>query len=226
MGNMLTQNIFCIVSILLACGPSYAADAPVEGGSPNVMSATKDNEAVPEVFRNPVYLGPPAPIRMRRRLMVLAEAGFNGLSGLGVNVGYQLGGRVGIDAGLGVGIQELPKVGLRGRYHFTTKPSTALLAAALSFVPGAGRDSVHTNRDGQVITSRTYPVLMASGMFGYSLVAETGFTLLTGVGLAVRLTQNEPYKQTPPPGAGISSILTELAFGSGPLATVAMGYSF
>lgn len=193
------------VWILALCVPAAAQPSSQASASPPVALSTPA-QSVGE---------PLLAVRMRRRISVLTEVSYNGLSGVGVNLGYQLTPNLAVDLGLGLGPPTLPKAGLRLRANFSQGRLAPMAAVAVTIIPESEIDGVeHLQLNA-----------MAQAMLGASFVASSGFSLVAGLGYAQRLTPQHSHNATDRTELGVARLF-DMLLGSGPVASIACGYSF
>lgn len=216
-------------TVLLAATPV----APV-GGAPVGYSAATTQ--LLEKFDTDSY----RPVRERRPVSIGAEVGFNGLGGLGLNVGYNLTPHWSLDAGGGFGLPGA-RLGVRGRYNFLTSNWTPFVGLGVNYLIAMDR-SIEATRDMQQSAvdalsqhgqqhnvKATYHVQSApfgSAMLGMSYQARNGFSMLAGLGWSQLLDRSSNVVITQGSLNKSERRALDLLVGSGPIASATFGYSF
>lgn len=168
----------------------------------------------------------PRPIRSLRRISVLGEFGFNGLAGTGLNLSANLHPNWSIDSGFGLGLGGY-KLGLRGRYNLLKSNVTPFVAAGAAMTFG-NQGSVMpmdlgANGRGSV---QLKPAPFAQAVAGLSWVNDSGFALLASLGWSQLIGE---LAYTVQPGSSYTADgakAVSAVYGSGPVASLAMGYAF
>ena len=161
-------------------------------------------------------------VRARNPLTFAAEVSHHGLSGIGFNVWYQLTPNVAVDAGLGYS-RALAKVGARLRYNFITDDFTPFVAAGISVGSGSFGKILE---DSDPVLNARYAVGIspyAQVLAGVSYQEKSGFSLMAGLGWSHLLVRHNFSWQAAP----LPKQREELPgrVGSGPLASIALGYA-
>ena len=158
-------------------------------------------------------------IREVRPVAVSGELGWNGISGTGLLLSWSPSPHVSFDGGLGYSLSG-PKVGIQGRYNVFKSNATPYVALSMGQTFGSYGEVDMDNYRMEV-----NPIRSAQATVGLSYVHANGFTLLAGLGYAMAL-QDEQYKVVSgTPNRNQRDVLGAL-FGSGPVASIALGYSF
>ena len=162
-------------------------------------------------FRSPAVPGDP---RSQRPWVISAEAGWNGLSGIGAVVGRHLSPHLTMEAGLGLS-GEGPKLGIRGRYNFLAQEGTPFLGAGFLYGTGThGRDGAYT------YTVTPSPFLQFTGGLEYQ--SRAGFNCLMALGYARLLRENFSDN-----GRGTFGTFGQRFLSDGGLvASISLGYAF
>ncbi len=157
-----------------------------------------------------------------RRFFALGELGWNGLAGVGVDAGWRALPFLTLEGGAGFSLLKW-KGGLRIRAHLPPSRYTPFLAAGALFASG---DSSETRLDyaGNPLRYRTLPSQYVQVVAGLDYVGEDGVTLMATLGWAILLSRNVDITLGTPNAT--QSRLLSLAYGSGPVASFAVGYSF
>ncbi|MCI0571129.1 MAG: hypothetical protein L0Y66_10280 [Myxococcaceae bacterium] len=175
------------------------------------------------LLSTPVLASEGDPIRARRNVALLGELGWNGLSGLGVNVGFHVHPHFTLEVGgglSGVGF----KSGLRARVNFLKTNWTPFAAAGFLYGSGAGEDVLELTTDGNTILYRVRPSPFLQAVLGAEFTGDSGFTFTTSAGWAQLLQENfELVAGAPTP---LQREASNIAFGSGVVLSVAFGYTF
>ena len=161
----------------------------------------------------------PRPIRARRPLTLGAEIGWNGLGGTGLQVSYDVHPHFSIDTGLGIAATGI-KVGVRGRYNFMLSKLTPFVGIGGAYGTGSfGSKEVVMNGATNTIAVGASP--FAQAVAGASYVASNGFALQASLGYSLLLMDNNVAIQGP-----VSRDVNKNAlYGSGPIASVMLGYA-
>jgi hypothetical protein len=164
------------------------------------------------------------PIRAERRFGILGEAAWNGLAGIGVNTVYHIVPELSLDAGLGVSATGY-KVGVRARYNFLTATATPFLAAGMMLSSGTVGRTVETTADGNTVGLQIKPSAFLQIVGGLDLTARDGFSMLLTLGYARCLTRNNVEIKSGTPTDDQKRAF-DIAFKSGPVLGLALGYTF
>lgn len=163
-----------------------------------------------------------APVRAERRLFVLGEFGWNSLAGLGVNAGYHLHPHLTVEAGLGFSLLRL-KGGARLRANLLQGAWTPFVAAGALIGAGEGSEQ-DFSLGGPPFSYRLRPSPFAQVVAGVDFTAADGVTFLATAGWAFLLGDNVEITDGAPSASQRGWMRT--AFGSGPVVSLAVGYSF
>jgi hypothetical protein len=141
---------------------------------------------------------PPLPIRARRRLAFLGEAGWNGLAGFGVILTYNVVPNFALDLGAGGSLLGW-KAGVRGRYNFLETPLTPFVGLGFNATSGLGRftDDNNNSGDDSSITNVRNPVTVEvkdsyfiQTVAGLDYTHRRGFTMQWCLGYARLLNKD------------------------------------
>jgi len=163
------------------------------------------------------------PIRADRKLGIQFEAGWNGLSGLGVNVNYHVIPMLSLDLGAGLsGVG--PKLGARGRLNMGTGNWVPYLGAGVIHAFGTLDQTVDLSDSGSTVTLELLPTQFVQAVFGVEFVASGGFTFGANAGYAFRLRENVRIVSGTPTEEMQQVI--DIAYGSGLVLALSLGYTF
>jgi hypothetical protein len=188
--------------------------------------ASDDEQKVEAVV---VVNPPPAkqrPVRLDRRLSLTGELGWNSLAGFGFNLGYHAVPQVTVEGGAGISLEGW-RLGLRGRYNFTTGPATPFLGAGLLSSGGIEPVEVPSQEDENVTQAvlRVRPSKFIQTVFGVDWITREGFTVVSTLGWAwllggsnIEVLSGQP---TPLQARGF-----RVFFGGGLVLSLALGYTF
>ena len=163
------------------------------------------------------------PIRSQRRFALMAEAGWNSLSGVGMQVSYHFIPQLSMDVAGGLSALGW-KAGARARYNFVTSNFTPFLGAGLMIGSGAGDEPIAVESPTGTVLARVGPAPFAQVVGGLEYVADGGFSIMATAGYAFALTQNPEI---------VSGTVTEahqqafeLMYGNGISLGLALGHTF
>lgn len=163
------------------------------------------------------------PVRALRPAHVSVEAGFNGLSGVGMQVGYNFHPHFALDFGGGLSAQTA-KVGLRGRYNLLKSEVTPFVGAGVAY--GFGTPSVMRNNDnGNEVSFKIDRSPFAQAVLGVSWVNRHGLSLMASAGWNQLLRGSNVLLKGGRPNERQNRALKYLT-GSGPSLALALGYAF
>lgn len=169
-------------------------------------------------------------IREERRLALLGELGWNGLAGFGPVLVFHVHPHVSFDLGAGLSLSGW-KTGLRGRYNFTTRTVTPFIGAGIVGAAGWGDNPIpinNTNDDSSNannFTIKVRPSAFVQAVAGVDWTSKGGFTLL-GTGGYAFLISRDPVEITSGTPTTDQQRGLDVAFRSGVIASIALGYSF
>ena len=166
-------------------------------------------------------------IREQRRLAVLGEIGWNGIAGFGPVIVFHVHPHVSFDLGAGLSLLGW-KTGLRGRYNFTTREVTPFLGAGIIGAGGFGDNPIPINDDssnGDTVNIKVRPSAFLQAVGGVDWTSKSGFTLL-GTGGYAFLISRDPVEIVSGTPTRDQQRAFDIAFRSGIVATVAVGYTF
>ncbi|MGC4087591.1 MAG: hypothetical protein QM756_06800 [Polyangiaceae bacterium] len=175
---------------------------------------------------------PPGPIRALRRLALTGELGWNGLAGFGPVLTYHVVPQFSLELGGGLSFTGL-KAGLRGRYNLLTGPVTPFIGAGVLGTSGLGvvsgdfsdkKASDSGTSGGDQITIRVRPSTFVQAVGGVDWTSPGGFTLVGAIGWSQLFRRNLDILAGSPTNEDRLGL--DIAFGSGPVFTVATGYTF
>ena len=163
-----------------------------------------------------------APIRRARRAFALGEFGWNSLAGMGANAGYHVLPHLTAEAGFGFSLVRW-KLGARLRANLLEGAWTPFVAAGAMISTGESTEQIFPVGGGRIAyTIRPSP--FAQLVAGVDFTAEDGVTFLATLGWAFLLSPNVDVASGLP--SPTQQRYLDLAFGSGPVAAIALGYSF
>jgi outer membrane protein W len=178
----------------------------------------------------PADTRPRGPIRAQRRLALTGEIGWNGLAGFGPVLTYHVHPHFSTELGLGLSLTGW-KAGVRARYNLLTSAVTPFVGVGFNATTGLGEVTANAaddpNRDPErdPVTMNIKASHFVQGVVGIDYVHRRGFTLIGCVGYSRLLNDNNVEI--------LAGSLTneeergfEIAFKSGPVITVGVGYSF
>ena len=169
---------------------------------------------------------PALPIRADRRLALLGELGWNGLAGFGAIVSLHANPHVSFDLGAGLAAVG-GKLGLRTRYNFSEKRVTPFVGVGIMGATGfeAPTRDLAANDDDSELNIELKPSAFLQTVAGIDWTARDGFTLIATLGYAFMLTPDNVVIITGEPTEDEKRGL-DIAFRSGIVVSIAMGYSF
>ncbi len=187
--------------VAFASPPALAADPPGESAQPAASAGV--------------------PIRRARRAFALGEFGWNSLAGMGVNAGYHVLPHLTAEAGFGFSLVRW-KLGARLRANLLEGAWTPFLAAGAMISTGESTEQVFPIGGRIAYTIRPSP--FAQLVAGVDYTGGDGVTFLATLGWAFLLSPNVDVTSGLP--SPTQQRYLDLAFGSGPVAAIALGYSF
>ncbi|GLR18745.1 hypothetical protein [Portibacter lacus] len=161
------------------------------------------------------------PIRMQRKNVITAEAGFKSLSGVGINYTRQVNERLGVDVGAGFGTQIL-RWGVRGRYFLSKRNFSPFVGAGLVLVP-LQVDGVNLYDEFETETVNINRTVNMQLVGGLEFMSKGGFTISANLGYQLPITK--PYT-TITDITDESKFALDLLYGKGLLIAGNIGYSF
>lgn len=165
----------------------------------------------------------PTPIRSQRRFALMAEAGWNSLSGVGVQASNHFTPQLSLD--LAGGLSALGwKAGARARYNFLTSNFTPFLGAGLMIGSGAGDEPLSVDDGTRTVLARVGPAPFAQVVGGLEFVADGGFSIMATAGYAFALSQSVEVVSGTPTEAHRQAF--ELLYGNGISLGLALGHTF
>ncbi|MFY0524796.1 hypothetical protein ACN28I_17090 [Archangium gephyra] len=162
-------------------------------------------------------------IRSQRRVGIMAEAGWNSLSGVGMQVSYHFMPQLSLDVAGGLSALGW-KAGARARYNFVTSNFTPFLGAGLMIGSGAGDEPLSVDDGTRTVLARVGLAPFAQVVGGLEYVADGGFSIMATAGYAFALTQNPEVVSGTPTEAHRQ--VFELLYGNGISLGLALGYTF
>jgi hypothetical protein len=209
--------------------PDTAA-APIDQGPDTLPSLDEEPVAPAPVVRPKAPRARPArplpPVRADRRLALLGELGWNGLAGFGAIVAFHANPHVTFDLGAGLGAVG-GKLGLRARYNFMTDPVTPFIG--VGFIGATGWNAPTSDLDNDEANAelniRVRPSAFLQTVAGIDWTSRNGFTLIGALGYAFMLTRDNIVIITGVPTDEDRRGL-DIAFRSGIVISIAIGYSF
>lgn len=163
------------------------------------------------------------PIRSQRRVGIMAEAGWNSLSGVGMQVSYHFMPQLSLDVAGGLSALGW-KSGARARYNFVTSNFTPFLGAGLMIGSGAGDEPLSVDDGTRTVLARVGLAPFAQVVGGLEYVADGGFSIMATAGYAFALTRNPEIVSGTPTQAHRQ--VFELLYGNGISLGLALGYTF
>ncbi|HTV24518.1 MAG TPA: hypothetical protein VMG12_37765 [Polyangiaceae bacterium] len=168
---------------------------------------------------------PAGPIRADRRLALLGELGWNGLAGFGAIVSLHANPHLSFDLGAGLAAVG-GKLGLRVRYNVSERRLTPIIGVGIMGATGFDAPTRELAADdNEELNIELKPSAFLQTVVGLDWTAKSGFTLLSTVGYAFMLTPDNVViitgEPTPDERKGL-----DIAFRSGIVISIAMGYSF
>ena len=161
-------------------------------------------------------------VRIRNPLTFAAEVSHHGLSGIGVNIWYQLTPHIALDGGVGAA-STVAKLGARVRYNFLTDDFTPFVAAGVSVGTGSFGKILE---DEHVVLNARYSLGVspyAQALAGVAYQNSWGFSVLAGLGWSHLLVRSNLYWQAAPLPKQRHDLPPTV--GSGPLAMLAIGFA-
>jgi len=214
-----------------------AADATIE--QPPEVVDSSESLATPElVIPEPTVKVVPAvvavnlpavqverAVRRTRRLAVLGEIGWNSLSGWGANLTFHAHPHVSLDLGAGFSVVG-NKVGLRARANLLKSPVTPFIGVGGMLASGLGdKDSPQENIKTENVTVFVRPSAFAQAVVGVDWTSRGGFTLVAATGYAW-LIGGRNWRVASGTPTDEEREAFNVIFGSSPVVSLAMGYSF
>lgn len=166
----------------------------------------------------------PPSARLLRPWLVAGEFGINGLTGIGVNVGYNFNSHLSLDAGAGTSTQ-LARIGVRLRYNLFKANLTPFLGAGFLYGFGTPYD-IETTFQNNAVRYRIEHAPMAQGVAGLAWTHNRGFTLLASLGWVQLVTSGSNVRILSGRPTAIQKKNLDFMGGSGPVAALSIGYSF
>jgi hypothetical protein len=117
-----------------------------------------------------------------------AEAAYNGLTGVGGLVSYDLSSRLALDAGVGASFAG-PKAGIRARYSFPLTWLSPFVGVGFSMAAGTGADPVVMHQTFLPTVYKVTPSPYAQLVVGLANAWDNGLTLLVTAGWAQLLRE-------------------------------------
>ncbi|QRO01259.1 hypothetical protein JRI60_20630 [Archangium violaceum] len=167
--------------------------------------------------------GASTPIRSQRRFALMAEAGWNTLSGVGLQATYHFMPSLSLDMAGGLSASGW-KGGARFRYNFLASNFTPFLGAGLMMTGGAGDEPISLDTNNNRVLARVKPAPFAQVVGGLEFLADGGFCVSATAGYAFALTQNPEIVSGTPNEAQRQAF--QLLYGNGISLGLALGYAF
>ena len=175
---------------------------------------------------------PQLPIRARRRLALLGEIGWNGLSGFGPMLTYHAHPHFSADFGAGFSLLG-GKLGVRGRYNFLKSAFTPFVAVGYNYGTGFGQfpatDPAHDpnapDPNADPVTIDSGPSHLIQTVAGIDFMHRRGFTMLGTLGWAWLLNKNN-YRVLAGEPTAEEKRGFNFAFKGGLVLGIAIGYAF
>jgi hypothetical protein len=163
------------------------------------------------------------PIRSQRHFGLMVEAGWNSLSGVGMQATYHFMPQLSLD--MAGGLSSLGwKAGARARYNFLTSNFTPFLGAGFMIGSGGGDEPLAFESGTSTVLARVRPAPFAQVVGGLEYVADGGFSIMATAGYAFALTQNLEIVAGTPTEAQRQAF--EVVFGNGISLGLALGHTF
>jgi hypothetical protein len=215
--------------------PQEGADAPATPTPPSQSTApatyypeVSDLPLPDEPRARPSAVAPPpvigeGPVRAERRFVLAGEAGWNGLSGMGVNLMFRPIPLLSVDVGGGLsGIGW--KGGARVRANILESEWTPTLGAGVIFGSGTLGNPVELTEGANSVRFHLSSAPFLQFVGGVEYAGRGGFTFLATAGYAVRLADNVVIDSGVPTSTQKSAM--DIAYGSGLVLSLALGYAF
>jgi hypothetical protein len=165
----------------------------------------------------------PTPVRAEHPFVVGAEAGWNGLAGLGLRASWNATPRFALEVGAGWVVSG-PKAGARARWDFLDGAFTPYVA--LGAFASAGRAGAQSFNDANdPFTFHVGPALYGQGVAGIEARDSDRVVWSLEVGWAQDLTGRSLYVLSGQPSAKDWSEVRAIA-GGGPVVAASVGYAF
>jgi hypothetical protein len=166
------------------------------------------------------------PVRADRRLALLGELGWNSLAGFGINVSFHAHPHVTFDLGVGLALIG-GKVGLRVRYNLLEGPVTPFFGMGMLAGTGfdAPTDDITPEDDNRELNFTLRPSAFLQTVVGIDWTRRSGFTMISAIGYAWRLTGESVEIITGVPTEEERRGL-DVAFGDSIVISIAIGHSF
>jgi len=207
------------------------AAPPLDLGPDTLPSLDEEAAATPKPPakkrpKAPSVVKPALPIRADRRLALLGELGWNGLAGFGAIVSLHATTHFTFDLGAGLAAVG-GKLGLRTRYNFSEKRVTPFIGVGIMGATGfeAPTRDLAANDDDSELNIELKPSAFLQTVVGIDWTARDGFTLIGALGYAFMLTPDNVVIITGVPTEDEKRGL-DIAFRSGIVISIAIGYSF
>jgi hypothetical protein len=165
----------------------------------------------------------PTAIRSKRRFAFMVEAGWNTLSGVGLQLTYHAIPQLSFDLAGGLSASGW-KAGARTRFNFLTSNFTPFLGAGLMMTSGAGDEPLIVETNTSRVLARVRPAPFAQVVGGLEYIANGGFCISATAGYAFALTQNPEIVSGTPNEAQQQAF--QLLYGNGISLGLALGYAF
>ncbi len=215
--------------------PQEGADAPATPTPPSQSAAPatyypeiSDLPLPDEPRARPPAVAPPpvvgeGPVRADRRFVLAGEAGWNGLSGMGVNLMFRPIPLLSLDMGGGLSSVGW-KGGARVRANILDSEWTPTLGAGVIFGSGTSGKSFELTDGAKSVWLHLSPAAFLQLVGGVEYSGRGGFTFLATVGYAVRLQDNVVIDSGVPTTLHKSAM--DLAYGSSLVLSLTFGYAF
>jgi hypothetical protein len=168
----------------------------------------------------------PRPVRAERRLALLGEWGWNGLAGFGPILVFHAHPQLSLELGLGLALVGA-KIGLRARYNLLDGPVTPF--AGVGLLGGSGFDAptrdIASDENNTELNIKLRPSTFVQGVVGVDWTSRDGFTLVSAVGYAWRVSKDNVEVVTGVPTPDERKAL-DVVFGSSIVISFGLGYSF
>lgn len=164
-------------------------------------------------------------IRAERNVAITLDGGWNTVGANGVLVSYYATPRIGIDAGVGIGIKG-PKLGIRGKYMLSDNNFAPFVGLGVSGRFWSEEDVLSTNETDFDVESLTYDinnVLYAQLSLGFEFISNGGFVI--GLATGYTIATNDPITVKSGDSNDIETGL-DLLWGNGIIMSFNIGYAF
>ncbi len=205
------------------------SDTPPAASQPLPPPAAKPHKIELAVTPTP-DIRPQLPIRARRKLALLGEIGWNGLSGFGPMLTYHAHPHFSVDLGAGFSLLG-GKLGARGRYNFLKAAFTPFLGVGYNYGSGFGQFRTDPSSDPngdqnrEPVTIDHGPSHLIQTVVGCDFIHRRGFTMLGTLGYSWLLNKDN-YRVLAGELTADEKEGFDIAFKGGLVLGIAIGYAF